>query len=33
MRKAVDDEIAVELPAGLRTFVVLEIYYGERPVK
>lgn len=33
MRKAVDDEVAVDLPAGTRTFVVLEISYGERPVK
>ena len=33
MRKAVDDEVTVELPAGVRTFVVLEVRYGERPVK
>ena len=33
LRKAVDDEVTVELPAGRRTFVVLDIRYGERPVK
>ena len=33
MRKAVDDEVAVDLPAGTRTFVVLDIRYGVRPVK
>ncbi len=33
MRKAVDDEVTVELPSGARTFVVLDIRYGERPVK
>ena len=33
MRKGVEDEITVQLPAGERTFVVLDICYGERPVK
>jgi transcription elongation factor GreB len=33
MRKCVDDEVTVELPAGERTFVVLAIHYGERPGK
>jgi transcription elongation factor GreB len=33
MRKTVDDEISVELPGGARSFVVLEITYGSRPVK
>jgi transcription elongation factor GreB len=33
MRKAVDDEVSVELPGGPRSFVVLEIIYGSRPVK
>jgi transcription elongation factor GreB len=33
MRKTVDDEVNVQLPAGARTFVVLEIFYGERPAK
>ncbi|HEY4645719.1 MAG TPA: transcription elongation factor GreB [Steroidobacteraceae bacterium] len=33
MRKAVADEVSVELPGGTRTFVVLEITYGEHPVK
>jgi hypothetical protein len=27
----VEDEILVQLPTGERTFVVLEIRYGERP--
>jgi transcription elongation factor GreB len=31
LRKAVDDELSVELPEGSRTFVVLEIAYGEQP--
>jgi transcription elongation factor GreB len=33
MRKGLEDEITVQLPAGERTFVVLDICYGERPVK
>ena len=33
LRKGVEDEITVQLPAGERTFVVLDICYGERPVK
>ncbi len=33
MHKTVDDEVTVELPGGLRTFVVLDVAYGERPVK
>jgi transcription elongation factor GreB len=33
LRKAVDDEVTVELPAGVRTFVVVDIRYGERPLK
>jgi transcription elongation factor GreB len=33
MRRAIDDEVTVELPAGARTFVVLGIFYGERPLK
>jgi transcription elongation factor GreB len=33
MRKTVDDEVSVELPAGVRTFVVVDIRYGERPPK
>jgi transcription elongation factor GreB len=33
MRKTVDDEVTVELPAGQHTYVVLDIHYGERPVK
>jgi transcription elongation factor GreB len=32
LRKRVDDEVTVQLPAGERTFVVLEVCYGERPV-
>jgi transcription elongation factor GreB len=28
LRKALDDEIAVELPGGLRKFVIVEIRYG-----
>lgn len=31
--KTVADELRVELPGGTRTFVVLEIAYGERPLK
>jgi transcription elongation factor GreB len=31
LRKGVEDEILVQLPTGERTFVVLEIRYGERP--
>jgi len=31
--KTVADELSVELPGGTRTFVVLEIAYGERPLK
>jgi transcription elongation factor GreB len=31
MRKAVAEEFSVELPGGTRTFVVLEIAYGDRP--
>jgi transcription elongation factor GreB len=31
LRKGVEDEILVQLPTGERTFVVLEIHYGERP--
>jgi transcription elongation factor GreB len=33
LRKGVDDEITVQLPAGERTYVVLDIRYGERPLK
>ncbi|HEY7377775.1 MAG TPA: transcription elongation factor GreB [Steroidobacteraceae bacterium] len=33
MRKAIDDEVSVEVPGGMRTFVVLEIAYGTRPAK
>jgi transcription elongation factor GreB len=33
MRRAVDDEVSVELPGGTRKFVVLEIAYGERPAE
>jgi transcription elongation factor GreB len=33
MRRAVDDEVIVELPGGTRKFVVLEIAYGERPAE
>ncbi|HZF25179.1 MAG TPA: transcription elongation factor GreB [Steroidobacteraceae bacterium] len=33
LRKAVDDEFSVDLPGGARSFVVLEVHYGERPVK
>lgn len=33
MRKAVDDEVNVQLPTGVRTYVVVEIAYGARPVK
>ncbi len=33
LRKGVDDEVTVELPAGVRSFVVLDIAYGARPVK
>jgi transcription elongation factor GreB len=33
MRKAVDDEVSVDLPGGTRSFVVLEVSYGGRPVK
>jgi transcription elongation factor GreB len=33
LRKCVDDEVTVTLPAGERTFVVLDIQYGERPLK
>ncbi len=33
MRKTVDDEVTIELPGGARTFVVLDVAYGERPVK
>jgi transcription elongation factor GreB len=33
MRKAIDDEFTVVLPTGERTFVVLDVCYGERPVK
>lgn len=33
MRKTVDDEVTVELPGGARTFVVLDVAYGDRPLK
>ena len=33
LRKAVADEVSVELPGGTRSFVVLDIAYGERPSK
>lgn len=33
LRKGVDDEITVLLPAGERTYVVLDIQYGGRPLK
>ena len=33
LRKCIDDEVTVKLPAGERTFVVLDIQYGERPLK
>jgi transcription elongation factor GreB len=33
LRKAVDDEVSVELPGGTRSFVVLDIAYGDRPAK
>jgi transcription elongation factor GreB len=33
MRKAIEDEVSVEVPGGMRTFVVLEIAYGTRPAK
>ena len=32
LRKGVEDQVTVQLPAGERTFVVLSICYGERPV-
>jgi transcription elongation factor GreB len=32
LRKGVEDQVTVQLPAGERTFVVLSISYGERPV-
>lgn len=31
MRKALDDEVAVELPGGVRKFVIVEITYGASP--
>jgi transcription elongation factor GreB len=31
MRRAVDDEVAVELPGGMRKFVIVEITYGAPP--
>lgn len=33
LRKTVADEVSVELPGGTRSFVVLDIAYGERPSK
>jgi len=33
MRKTVDDEVTAEVPGGARTFVILEVIYGKRPVK
>ena len=33
MRKTVDDEVHVPLPAGVRAYVVVEIAYGARPTK
>jgi transcription elongation factor GreB len=31
MRKALDDEVTVELPGGARKFVIVEITYGTPP--
>jgi transcription elongation factor GreB len=31
MRRALDDEVTVELPGGARKFVIVEITYGTRP--
>jgi transcription elongation factor GreB len=33
LRKAVDDEVSVDLPGGSRSFIVLEVTYGKRPTK
>jgi transcription elongation factor GreB len=33
LRKAVDDEVSVDLPGGARSFIVLEVTYGKRPTK
>ena len=33
MRKTVDEEVSVQLPTGVCTYVVLEIAYGARPAK
>jgi transcription elongation factor GreB len=33
LRKTADDEVSVDLPGGPRSFVVLEVVYGERPAK
>ena len=30
LRKALDEEVTVELPGGLRKFVIVAIHYGER---
>ena len=32
LRKGINDEVTVPLPAGERTFVVLDVRYGERPL-
>jgi transcription elongation factor GreB len=31
MRKALDDEVSVEIPGGARKFVIVEITYGTLP--
>ena len=33
LRKTVDDEVSVDLPGGTRSFVVIEVSYGSRPMK
>jgi transcription elongation factor GreB len=31
LRKALDDQVTVELPAGIRRFVIVAIHYGTKP--
>jgi transcription elongation factor GreB len=33
LRKALDDEVTVELPGGARKFVIVEISYGAGPTR